>query len=84
MGADQFYPVPVHAHSPFRAVDEFDVHMDPRNRETISHMLLTEVEKEKEDQYLTITPGQLTNIGENVHIVTVQNIQGKSEINIVA
>jgi chromosome segregation protein len=72
-----------HIKSPFRAVDEFDVHMDPRNRETISNMLLTEVEKEKDDQYLTITPGQLTNVGENVHIVTVQNIQGKSEIKVV-
>lgn len=41
--------------SPFRAVDEFDVHMDPLNREVISDMLLKEVGGNKEIQYLTIT-----------------------------
>jgi chromosome segregation ATPase len=51
-----------HIKSPFRAVDEFDVHMDPRNREIISQMLLMEMEKEMESQYLVITPGQLTSV----------------------
>jgi chromosome segregation ATPase len=73
-----------HMKSPFRAVDEFDVHMDPRNREIISHMLLREVEKEEENQYLAITPGQLPNVGEDVQVITVQNVQGRSEIKVMA
>lgn len=73
-----------HIKSPFRAVDEFDVHMDPKNRETISQMLLTEIARDKESQYLAITPGQLTSLGEDVKVITVQNIQGKSEIKLVA
>jgi chromosome segregation protein len=73
-----------HIKSPFRAVDEFDVHMDPRNRETISQMLLLEMEKEFESQYLTITPGQLSMVREDTHIITVQRIEEKSEIKILS
>ncbi|MFH0748856.1 MAG: AAA family ATPase [Candidatus Bathyarchaeota archaeon] len=71
-----------HVKSPFRAIDEFDVHMDPRNREVISDMLLGEMSGSQETQYLTITPGQLTTIEKDVHIITVQNISGKSEIKV--
>lgn len=70
-----------HVKSPFRAVDEFDIHMDPRNRETISYMLLDEVRQGAGSQYLTITPGQLTNVDEEVHVITVQRVEGKSAIN---
>jgi chromosome segregation protein len=73
-----------HVKSTFRAVDEFDVHMDPRNREVISNLLFMEIEKNQENQYLTITPGQITSINENVHVITVQNVEGKSEISLVA
>jgi chromosome segregation protein len=73
-----------HIKSPFRAVDEFDVHMDPRNRETISQMLLSEMEQELESQYMTITPGQLYSVREDTHIITVQRIEGKSEVKILA
>ena len=72
-----------HIRSPFRAVDEFDVHMDPRNREMISMMLLAETTKETENQYLTITPGQVTNVGEGVNVIAVQRVQNKSEINVM-
>jgi chromosome segregation protein len=71
-----------HIKSPFRAVDEFDVHMDPKNRETVSHMLLKEMEKETDTQYLTITPGQVTNVAEGVRVITVQNVMGKSEVQV--
>jgi chromosome segregation ATPase len=73
-----------HIKSPFRAVDEFDVHMDPRNRELISQLLLLEMKNDANSQYLTITPGQLTNIEDDVHVITVQRIEGKSEIKVTA
>jgi hypothetical protein len=57
--------------------------MDPRNREIISQILLKEIEKEKDSQYLTITPGQLTSVGESVNIITVQNTNGTSKIKVV-
>ncbi len=72
-----------HIKSPFRAVDEFDVHMDPRNREVISQMLLKEMEQEKESQYLIITPGQIMNVNEEVQVITVQNAMGISEVKVV-
>ena len=69
--------------SPFRAVDEFDIHMDPKNRETISDLLYKEVRGSQETQYLTITPGQITNIDEAVHVITIQNLEGRSEVSLV-
>jgi chromosome segregation protein len=73
-----------HLKSSFRAVDEFDIHMDPRNREVISDMLLEEISKHQDIQYITITPGQITSLKENVHIITVQNISGKSEVKVIS
>ncbi len=69
--------------SPIRAIDEFDIHMDPRNREVITQALLSVVAK-KNYQYIAITPSQITNIGKDVHVITVQNVQGKSEVRVVA
>ena len=69
--------------SPFRAVDEFDIHMDPKNRETISNLLYKEVRGSRETQYLTITPRQITNIDETVHVITIQNLEGRSEVSVV-
>ena len=69
--------------SPFRAVDEFDVHMDPRNREIISDMLLKEVKRIKDIQYITITPSQIIGLGEDAHVITVQNVEGKSEVKVM-
>ena len=69
--------------SPLRAVDEFDVHMDPRNREVISEMLLKQMANTKDIQYVTITPGQISTIEGNVHVITVQSVSGRSEVMVV-
>jgi len=72
-----------HVRSPFRAVDEYDVHMDPKNRELIAKMLVSTV-KNADAQYMIITPSQITFAKEDVNIITVQNIEGKSIIREVA
>ena len=69
--------------SPFRAVDEYDVHMDPKNRETIANLLVSSVIGSN-SQYLAITPSQLTFSNEDVHLITVQNVEGASLIKEVA
>ncbi|MDH5794626.1 MAG: AAA family ATPase [Candidatus Bathyarchaeota archaeon] len=66
-----------HVKSPFRAIDEYDVHMDPKNREVIANLLISAVE-EGEAQYLAITPNQMFFKRKDVHIITVQNIEGTS------
>ncbi len=68
-----------HVQSPFRAVDEYDVHMDPRNRETITNLLVESVEGVN-SQYLIITPSQITFAKQDVHIITVQNVEGASKV----
>jgi chromosome segregation protein len=68
-----------HVRSPFRAVDEYDIHMDPKNRELIAQILISAV-NDSSAQYLIITPSQITFAKEDVNIVTVQNIDGKSVI----
>jgi chromosome segregation protein len=69
-----------HIRSPFRAVDEYDVHMDPKNRELIAKLLVSSV-KGLDAQYLAITPSQVTfEKEEDVHIITVQNVEGTSLI----
>ncbi len=68
-----------HVQSPFRAVDEYDVHMDPRNRETITNLLIESVSG-LNSQYLIITPSQITFAERDVHIVTVQNVEGASRV----
>ncbi len=68
-----------HVHSPFRAVDEYDVHMDPKNREIIANLLVSSVAG-LDTQYLAITPSQLTFTGKEVNLITVQNVEGASLI----
>jgi chromosome segregation protein len=68
-----------HVLSPFRAVDEYDIHMDPKNREMIAKMLLSTI-KEATAQYIVITPSQITFAQENANIITVQNVEGKSVV----
>jgi len=63
--------------SPFRAIDEFDVHMDPKNREVISSLIVSSSKKMKGEQYVAITPGQVSP-DENAHVIVVQNISGSS------
>jgi chromosome segregation ATPase len=72
-----------HVRSPFRAVDEYDIHMDPKNREIIAQMLVSRV-NDSNAQYLVITPSQITFTKEGMNIITVQNIEGKSIIRGVA
>jgi len=66
-----------HVRSPFRAVDEYDIHMDPKNREMIAQMLLSII-KDAITQYIVITPSQITFAQEDANIITVQNVEGKS------
>jgi chromosome segregation ATPase len=66
-----------HIRSPFRAVDEYDIHLDPRNREMIANMLVSSV-KGLDAQYLAITPSQISFKEKDVHVITVQNIEGTS------
>ncbi|MDH7477186.1 MAG: AAA family ATPase [Candidatus Bathyarchaeota archaeon] len=72
-----------HVRSPFRAVDEYDIHMDPKNREIIAKILISTV-KDAKAQYIVITPSQVTFAKEEANIITVQNIEGKSIIREVA
>jgi len=68
-----------HVKSPFRAIDEYDIHMDPRNREIMANLLISSLEG-KGVQYLAITPNQIYFEGRDVHIITVQNVGGSSII----
>jgi chromosome segregation protein len=66
--------------SPFRAIDEFDVHMDPRNRETVSKLIHAAAKATDSSQYIAITPGQVTLPEDNVHVIVVQNVEGSSMV----
>jgi chromosome segregation ATPase len=72
-----------HVRSPFRAVDEYDIHMDPKNREMIARMLLSTI-KDATAQYIIITPSQITFAQEDANIITVQNVEGTSIVREVA
>jgi chromosome segregation protein len=72
-----------HVRSPFRAVDEYDIHMDPKNREITAKMLISTV-KDANAQYIIITPSQITFAEEETNIITVQNVEGKSVVREVA
>jgi len=65
--------------SPLRAVDEFDVHLDPRNRDAISMLITATARKAKGVQYVAITPGHVTP-EEGTHVIVVQRIGGVSQI----
>jgi chromosome segregation protein len=68
-----------HITSPFRAIDEFDVHMDPKNRELITNLIMSSSRGLTEGQYVAITPGQI-NVNDSSHVIVVQNIQGTSVV----
>ncbi len=67
-----------HLKSPFRAIDEFDLHMDPRNREAIYRLIVSSATGN--GQSIVITPSQITMTDPSVHVVVVQNTYGKSTI----
>jgi len=68
-----------HITSPFRAIDEFDVHMDPKNREIITNLIMSSSQSMAGGQYVAITPGQI-NATESSHVIVVQNVQGTSVV----
>ena len=55
-----------------------DRHMDEKNRELIANILVEAV-KNLGVQYLVITPRSIV-FPENVHVITVQNVEGTSII----
>ena len=72
-----------HVRSPFRAVDEYDIHMDPKNREMIAKVLVSII-KDASAQYVVITPSQITFAQHDANVITVQNLEGKSVVREVA
>ena len=66
--------------SPFRAVDEFDVHMDPSTRTTFFRVLHGMFKEEKGVQYLVITPGYPSFVDRDAHYVVVQKVGGVSAV----
>ncbi|MCS7136532.1 MAG: AAA family ATPase [Nitrososphaerota archaeon] len=68
--------------SPFRAVDEFDVHLDPLNRDRMVKMLTATARADPHVQYIIITPGYI-NVGEDANVIIVQNVSGKSSVGVV-
>jgi len=67
--------------SPFRAIDEFEAHLDPHNREELMRGLM-EVCGGDETQYLLITPGWLTGL-HKASVIVVQSVGGKSQVRVV-
>ena len=65
--------------SPFRAVDEFDVHLDPLNRERIINILTTTAREDGDVQYIVITPGKVP-FTEEMNVIVVQNVKGRSTV----
>jgi chromosome segregation ATPase len=72
-----------HVRSPFRAVDEYDIHMDPKNREMIAKVLVSII-KDASAQYVVITPSQITFAQHDANVITVQALEGKSIVREVA
>jgi chromosome segregation ATPase len=66
--------------SPLRAMDEFDIHMDPKNREAMFKMILSQMRQHAASQYLVITPSILTVFDKSAHVIAVQAVHGSSEV----
>ena len=66
--------------SPLRAMDEFDIHMDPRNREGIFKMILAQGKRNPGSQQIVITPSIISISDRSAHVVTVQSVHGSSEV----
>jgi chromosome segregation ATPase len=66
--------------SPLRAMDEFDIHMDPRNREAIFKMILAQGKKNPNSQHIVITPSIITVADRTAHVITVQSVHGSSQV----
>jgi chromosome segregation ATPase len=66
--------------SPIRAMDEFDIHMDPKNREAIFKMILAQATGGPHSQFMVITPSIVTVVDRSAHVITVQSVHGSSEV----
>ncbi len=66
--------------SPLRAMDEFDIHMDPQNREAIFKMILAQSRMGQSSQNIVITPSIISVIDRSAHVITVQSVHGASEV----
>jgi chromosome segregation ATPase len=67
--------------SPIRAIDEFEIHMDPHNRELILREILGYMKGEA-TQTLVITPMRLIEVEEVPNVITVQNAAGLSQVKV--
>ncbi|MCA1814012.1 MAG: AAA family ATPase [Halobacteriales archaeon] len=67
--------------SPFRAVDEFDVHMDPHNRELITNLIVRSASQLRSQgvQYVAITPAPVF-APEGSEVIVVQNAGAGSKV----
>jgi chromosome segregation ATPase len=61
-------------------MDEFDIHMDPKNRESMFRMIVTHMKDKQPSQYIVITPSILTVFDKTAHVITVQAVHGSSEV----
>ena len=68
--------------SPLRAVDEFDLHMDPKNKEVVSEFIVKTMEG-SDDQYMAITPSQITFQSQDIHIILIHKTEGQSTVQVV-
>ena len=66
--------------SPLWAMDEFDIHMDPRNREAIFKMILAQGKRNPNSQHIVITPSIITVADRTAHVITVQSVHGSSQV----
>ncbi|RLF06102.1 MAG: hypothetical protein DRK00_02645, partial [Thermoprotei archaeon] len=73
-----FLALQAHVKSPLRAIDEFDIHMDPRNRDAVLEMIFEMASSDVGAQYVVITPGPLTRLPDNANIIVVQKVRGRS------
>lgn len=71
-----------HIVSPFRAVDEFDVHMDPASRETFIRALHQYFKADDSIQYLVITPGAPAFYDASAHYIMVQKVAAASQVKV--
>ena len=69
--------------SPIVAVDEFDVHMDPVNRERIFRSIFQRAQDD-EKQYVVITPSQVKIMGDDINYVVTQMVEGRTEVGTIA
>jgi len=72
-----------HVASPIRAVDEFDVHMDPKNREAVAQLIVETARENPGTQYLVITPWHHPVFDEEARVIVVQKVGGRSEVAVV-